>query len=79
MFEVSVEQSFAAGHALRNYKGACENVHGHNFKVRVTLEGGGLDSTGLLVDFLDVKQSMRPRLLNSHTEAHESLKEEFQS
>jgi len=58
MFEVSVEQTFAAGHALRNYKGKCENVHGHNFKVRVTLEGGGLDSTGLLVDFLDVKQSM---------------------
>ena len=58
MFEVSVEQTFAAGHALRNYKGKCENVHGHNFKVRVTIEGGRLDSTGLLVDFLDVKQSM---------------------
>ncbi len=59
MFEVSVEQSFAAGHALRNYKGACENVHGHNFKIRVTLEGQELDGTGMLVDFLDVKQSMR--------------------
>lgn len=55
MFEVSVEQSFAAGHALRNYKGKCENVHGHNFRVRVTLEGAKLDSTGLLVDFLHVK------------------------
>ncbi len=30
MFELSVEQSFAAGHSLRNYKGKCENVHGHN-------------------------------------------------
>jgi len=59
MFEVSVEQTFAAGHALRNYKGACENVHGHNFKVRVTIEGARLDDTGMLVDFLDVKQSMR--------------------
>lgn len=58
MFEVSVEQSFAAGHALRNYKGACENVHGHNFKVQVTIEGQELDQTGMLVDFLDVKQSM---------------------
>jgi 6-pyruvoyltetrahydropterin/6-carboxytetrahydropterin synthase len=58
MFEVSVEQTFAAGHALRNYKGACENVHGHNFKVRVTLEGQRLDETGLLVDFLDVKKNM---------------------
>jgi 6-pyruvoyltetrahydropterin/6-carboxytetrahydropterin synthase len=55
MFEVSVEQTFAAGHALRNYKGKCENVHGHNYRVRITVQGNQLDSTGLLVDFLDVK------------------------
>ena len=59
MFEVSVEQTFAAGHALRNYNGACENVHGHNFKVRVTLEGKQLDEAGMLVDFLDVKKYMK--------------------
>ena len=58
MFEVSVEQTFAAGHALRDYKGKCENVHGHNFRVRVTIEGERLDRTGLLVDFLDVKTLM---------------------
>ena len=39
MFEVAVEQSFASAHALRNYKGRCENVHGHNWKVRVVIEG----------------------------------------
>ena len=61
MFEVSVEQTFAAGHALRNYKGKCENVHGHNFKVQVTIEGERLDDTGMLVDFLDVKKSMQRR------------------
>jgi len=55
MFEVSVEQTFAAGHALRNYKGKCENVHGHNYRVRITVQGEQLDSTGLLVDFLNVK------------------------
>jgi len=59
MFEVSVEQTFAAGHALRNYKGSCENVHGHNFKVMVTIEGQKLDDTGLLIDFLDLKASMQ--------------------
>jgi len=58
MFEVSVEQTFAAGHALRNYKGKCENVHGHNYRVRVTIEGEQLDEAGLLVDFLDVKRLM---------------------
>jgi len=56
MFEVSVEETFAAGHALRGYKGKCENVHGHNYRVRVTLEGGTLDSVGLLYDFVHLKQ-----------------------
>jgi 6-pyruvoyltetrahydropterin/6-carboxytetrahydropterin synthase len=59
MFEISVEQTFAAGHALRNYKGRCENVHGHNFRVQVKIEGERLDDTGLLVDFIDVKGLMR--------------------
>jgi 6-pyruvoyltetrahydropterin/6-carboxytetrahydropterin synthase len=59
MFEVTVEQTFAAGHALRNYKGKCENVHGHNFKVQVRIEGHSLDEAGMLVDFIDVKNVMR--------------------
>ena len=58
MFEVSVEQLFAAGHALRNYKGKCENIHGHNWRVQVVIEGEQLDGTGLLVDFIDVKDLM---------------------
>jgi len=56
MFEVTVEQTFAAGHALRNYRGKCENVHGHNYRVRVTVAGDRLDETGLLVDFCDVNR-----------------------
>jgi 6-pyruvoyltetrahydropterin/6-carboxytetrahydropterin synthase len=56
MFEVTVEQTFAAGHALRNYHGKSEDVHGHNYRVRVTVEGAQLDSTGLLVDFLEVNK-----------------------
>ena len=58
MFEVSVEKTFAAGHSLRNYKGKCENVHGHNYRVRVTIEGAKLASNGLLVDFIDVKKQL---------------------
>jgi 6-pyruvoyltetrahydropterin/6-carboxytetrahydropterin synthase len=56
MFEVAVEQTFAAGHALRNYRGKCENVHGHNYRVRITVQGDRLDSTGLLVDFSHLSQ-----------------------
>ena len=59
MFQVSVEETFSAGHALRGYKGKCENPHGHNYRVRVTVEGPQLDSIGLLVDFVQVKQIIR--------------------
>ena len=59
MFEVSVDYGFSAGHALRGYKGKCENVHGHNYRVRVTICGKELDSTGLLVDFTDVRGAIR--------------------
>lgn len=56
MYEVSVEESFAAGHYLRGYKGKCENQHGHNYRVRVTLAGEKVDATGLLYDFVHLKQ-----------------------
>jgi 6-pyruvoyltetrahydropterin/6-carboxytetrahydropterin synthase len=56
MFEVTIEETFAAGHALRNYRGKCENVHGHNYRCQVTLEGEQLDSIGLLVDFVEMKR-----------------------
>jgi 6-pyruvoyltetrahydropterin/6-carboxytetrahydropterin synthase len=59
MFQVSVEETFSAGHALRGYQGKCENPHGHNYRVRVTLEGPQLDSIGLLVDFIHLKQIIR--------------------
>jgi 6-pyruvoyltetrahydropterin/6-carboxytetrahydropterin synthase len=56
MFEVVIEETFAAGHALRNYRGKCENVHGHNYRCQVTVEGAELDSIGLLVDFVELKR-----------------------
>lgn len=71
MYEVSVDETFAAGHALRGSKGKCENVHGHNYKVRVTLAGPEVDSVGLLYDFVHLKhvvqsviQSLDHRFLN---------------
>ncbi len=60
MFEVTVEAGFSAGHYLRNYRGKCENPHGHNYKVFVTLQGAELDEAGLLLDFKLLKQVMRP-------------------
>ncbi len=59
MFTVSVDYSFAAGHALRGYKGKCENVHGHNYKVQVTVGGEKLNSIGLLIDFVELKTAIK--------------------
>jgi len=59
MYEVSVDETFAAAHNLREYHGKCEDLHGHNYKVRVILEGKELDSTGLLYDFVHLKQAIR--------------------
>jgi len=59
MFEISVDYTFAAGHALRGYKGKCENVHGHNYKVQVMVGGDQLDSTGLLLDFVELRATIK--------------------
>ena len=58
MFEVTIEQTFAAGHALRHYRGKCENVHGHNYRCQVTMEGDSLDHVGLLIDFVELKKAV---------------------
>lgn len=56
MFEVTIEETFASGHALRNYRGKCENVHGHNYRAQVSIHGEQLDEIGLLVDFVELKR-----------------------
>jgi 6-pyruvoyltetrahydropterin/6-carboxytetrahydropterin synthase len=58
LFEVNVEAIFPAAHALRNYYGKTEPIHGHNWKMRVTIEGPRLDSMGLLIDFIGLKKSI---------------------
>jgi 6-pyruvoyltetrahydropterin/6-carboxytetrahydropterin synthase len=59
MFEISVDETFAAAHNLRDYKGKCEDLHGHNYRVRVMVAGETLDSTGLLYDFVNLKQAIQ--------------------
>ncbi|MGP8258940.1 MAG: 6-carboxytetrahydropterin synthase QueD [Acidobacteriaceae bacterium] len=60
MFEITVEAGFSSGHYLRNYHGKCENPHGHNYRVLVTLAGEELDDAGLLLDFKLLKMLLRP-------------------
>ena len=58
MFEVKVEKSFSAAHHLLNYQGACENQHGHNWKVEVYVTGTNLDKSNILVDFKILKKEL---------------------
>ena len=55
MFELKTITQFGAAHQLRNYKGKCENLHGHNWKIEVYVKGEELEKDGMLIDFKIVK------------------------
>jgi len=59
MFRVSQNIEFCYGHRLLNYSGKCRHLHGHNGKAVIMLEGEQLDDRGMLVDFSDIKNSVR--------------------
>jgi 6-pyruvoyltetrahydropterin/6-carboxytetrahydropterin synthase len=54
-FEVMIERNFSSAHQLRGYKGKCENLHGHNYRIEIYARGRELDNIGLLVDFVELK------------------------
>ncbi|MDD7580600.1 MAG: 6-carboxytetrahydropterin synthase QueD [Treponema sp.] len=59
MYEIRVEADFAAAHFLRDYHGKCENLHGHNYKVYAHVRGSNLDEGGMLLDFTQIKKTLR--------------------
>lgn len=56
MYYLTVCSSFAAAHNLMNYQGDCENLHGHNWKVEVTVAARELNAAGLGIDFKILKR-----------------------
>jgi 6-pyruvoyltetrahydropterin/6-carboxytetrahydropterin synthase len=58
MFEIAVEMDFDAAHSLRGYKGKCEALHGHRFKIVVSVRGNKLDEIGLAYDFTLLKKNL---------------------
>ncbi len=56
-FEVMIERNFSSAHQLRGYKGKCENLHGHNYKIEIYARGRELNNIGLLVDFVELKEA----------------------
>jgi 6-pyruvoyltetrahydropterin/6-carboxytetrahydropterin synthase len=57
IFEVMIERNFSSAHQLRGYKGKCENLHGHNYKIEIYARGRELNDIGLLIDFVDLKRA----------------------
>lgn len=56
MYRLTIKTGFAAAHNLINYQGDCENLHGHNWKVEVTVTARELDQAGLAIDFKVLKR-----------------------
>jgi 6-pyruvoyltetrahydropterin/6-carboxytetrahydropterin synthase len=56
MYRLMIKTSFAAAHNLINYQGDCENLHGHNWRVEVTVAAKELDKSGLGIDFKVLKK-----------------------
>jgi 6-pyruvoyltetrahydropterin/6-carboxytetrahydropterin synthase len=58
MYQIAVEMDFDAAHSLRGYRGKCESLHGHRFKVVATLKATELDEIGLAYDFTLLKSHL---------------------
>jgi 6-pyruvoyltetrahydropterin/6-carboxytetrahydropterin synthase len=59
MYHLTVHTQFAAAHNLLHYQGDCENLHGHNWKVEVTVGARQLDRSGLGIDFKVLKRETK--------------------
>ena len=62
MFKLKVQDYFSAAHYLKNYEGPCENLHGHNWKVELLVEGSQLNNLDILIDFKILKSILKETL-----------------
>ncbi|MDI1472235.1 MAG: 6-carboxytetrahydropterin synthase QueD [Thermodesulfovibrio sp.] len=56
MYKLKIITDFDAAHQLRGYKGKCENIHGHNWKVEIEVIAENLNEIGIAIDFKDLKK-----------------------
>jgi 6-pyruvoyltetrahydropterin/6-carboxytetrahydropterin synthase len=58
VYSLKVESNFSSAHNLRQYKGKCESLHGHNWKIEAIAESENLDKTGMVMDFKLIKSEL---------------------
>ena len=62
MYSLRVEATFSSAHNLRGYKGKCEDLHGHNWRVELVVKSEKLNNIGIVVDFKDLKKKLKASL-----------------
>lgn len=67
--ELSTTFDFASSHFLENYKGKCENLHGHNYKMTITIEGE-VKKDGMIKDFKEIKKIVQKYILEKIDHKH---------
>lgn len=78
MFEIEIDRSFSAAHQLRGYNGDCCKLHGHNYKITVTVRSSELDEIGIALDFKKLKAEL-DALLTEYDHSNLSELADFQA
>ena len=63
-YELIVQTDFGAAHSLRQYKGKCERLHGHNWTIDVYFTANELNEDGMIIDFIEAKAAIREAIKN---------------
>ena len=73
-FSVTKEFTFSAAHCLTKYHGKCEQLHGHNYRLAVTVTGS-LNADDLVIDFAELKAVVKMHILDKldHTNLNDLL------
>lgn len=77
MYEIRVKAGFSAAHNLKNYRGKCERLHGHNWMAEAVFSYSALDKAGMAIDFRAAKRNLEnvaEKLDHSHLNDLKSLK-----
>lgn len=69
IIKITKQFSFEMAHALRNYDGLCRNIHGHSYKMDITLAGQPLHDesspkNGMVMDFGDLKRLVNEEIIS---------------
>ena len=72
MYRITVEDNFSSAHRLREYEGKCSSMHGHNWKVQLTVRSSELDGRGITMDFGKLKKFLASLLSRfDHTDLNQ--------